>query len=308
VARGRALRFEAAVCGGLPVVRAVGEGLAGDRLSRIAGVLNGTCNYILPRMEHEGVSLDEALRDAQARGYAEADPSDDLDGHDARAKLCVLTRIGLGLAITPEHVACMSIRGVSGEDFAIARRLGCTIRQVAEAEHDVNTQVVRCRVGPALVPLDSAFARVTGTQNVLLVTADFSGETAMKGLGAGGDATAVAVVSDLLAVAEDRGPGPAARYATVDAPLATTARLLGPWLLRFTVRSHSGVVADVTHALAAHTIDVEALQVEPSAAGGGASLAVTVAPCDPHMLERALFEIALLDFHVGPSLAVPILR
>jgi homoserine dehydrogenase len=307
-ARDRALRFEAAVCGGLPVIRMIGEGLASDRLARIAGVVNGTCSYILTRMEREGVGLDEALRDAQARGYAEADPTDDIDGHDARAKLCVLSRIGLRQAITPDHVACTSIRGITNVDFAIARRLGCTIRQVAEAEHDVNTRVVRCRVGPALVPLDSLFARVTGTQNVLQITGDFSGETAVKGLGAGGGATAVAVVSDLLAVAEDRGAGPAASYAAVDTPLATTDRLLGPWFLRFTVRTHMGIVADLAHALGAHAIEIEELHHEPVEGGAGVVLAMTVAPCDPHLLERALVEIALLDFHVGPSLAVPVLR
>jgi homoserine dehydrogenase len=304
----RALRFEAAVCGGLPVVRAIGEGLASDRLARIAGVLNGTSNYILTRMESAGIGLDQALQEAQDLGYAEADPTDDVDGHDARAKLCVLSRVGLQQAITPDQVACASIRGVTSHDFAIARRLGYTIRQVAEAEHDVNTRVVRCRVGPALVPLDSAFSRVAGTQNVLQVTGEFSGETGVKGLGAGGDATAVAVVSDLLAVAEDRGPGPAARYAAVDAPLATTGRLLGPWFLRFTVRDRVGIVADVAHVLAAHAIDIEAVHHEPGGTSAGLPLAITVAPCDPHMLERALVEIALLDFHVGPSLAVPILR
>jgi homoserine dehydrogenase len=307
-ARDRALRFEAAVCGGLPLVRMIGEGLASDRLARIAGVMNGTCAYILTRMEHEGIGLDEALRDAQERGYAEADPTEDLDGHDARAKLCVLSRIGLRQAITPDQVACASIRGVTGVDFAIARRLGCTIRQVAEAEHDVNTRVVRCRVGPALVPLDSLYARVTGTQNVLQVTGEFSGETAVKGLGAGGDATAVAVVSDLLAVAEDRGAGPTAGYAAAEAPLATTGRFLGPGYLRFTVRPHTGIVADLAHALGAHAIDIDAVHRQPGEDGAGVALAMTVAPCDPHMLERALVEIALLDFHVGPSLAVPILQ
>jgi homoserine dehydrogenase len=307
-ARDRALRFEAAVCGGLPVIRMIGEGLASDRISRIAGIMNGTCSFILTRMEREGISLDEALHDAQERGYAEADPTDDIDGHDARAKLCVLSRIGLRKAITPDEVVCTSIRGLSNVDFAIARRIGCTIRQVAEAEHDVNTHVVRCRVGPALVPLDSLFARVTGTQNVLQVTGDFSGETAVKGLGAGGGATAVAVVSDLLAVAEDRGAGPAAGYAAVQTPLATTDRLLGPWFLRFTVRAHVGIVADLAHALGAHAIDIEELHHEPVEGAAGVPLAVTVAPCDPHLLERALVEIAQLDFHVGPSLAVPILR
>jgi homoserine dehydrogenase len=307
-ARDRGLRFEAAVCGGLPVVRMIGEGLASDRLHRIAGVMNGTCSYILTRMEREGLGMDEALHDAQERGYAEADPTDDIDGHDAQAKLCVLSRIGLQQAITPDQVACTSVRDVASVDFTIARRLGYTIRQIAEAEHDVNTRVVRCRVGPALVPLDSLFARVTGTQNVLQVSGDYSGETAVKGLGAGGDATAVAVVSDLLAVADDRGAGPATRYAAVEAPLAPTDRILGPWYLRFTVRTHTGIVADLAHALGAHAIDVEALHHQPIDHGVGVPLAMTVAPCDPHMLARALVEIALLDFHVGPSLAVPILR
>jgi homoserine dehydrogenase len=130
----RELLFEASVAGGIPIVRAVREGLAGDRLFRIAGILNGTCNYILTRMDSAGLSFADALTEAQTLGYAEADPSADVDGFDARAKIAILIAVGLGCQVNLEDIPCRSISSIDGLDFKYARRLDCTIRQVSWAE------------------------------------------------------------------------------------------------------------------------------------------------------------------------------
>jgi homoserine dehydrogenase len=198
--------FEAAVAGGVPVIRAVQDGLAGDRIVRIAGVLNGTCNFILTRMEDAGVPFDEALRDAKARGYAEADPTADVEGLDARAKLSILCGVGFGIRVPPAEIPCASIAGISADDLARARAAGCAIRQLSTAHLIEETPPrVTASVGPALLPIDSPFARCRGPQNVVVVTGEFGGDTVFAGQGAGGDATAVAVVSDLLAIAARHG-------------------------------------------------------------------------------------------------------
>jgi homoserine dehydrogenase len=201
----RSFRFEGAVAGGVPVVRAVQDGLAGDRLVRIAGILNGTCNYILTRMESERLSFADALAEAQARGYAETDPAADVDGIDARAKLAILCGIGFGIRVRPADIPCDSIAGVTWESLKRAHASGCTIRQVSIARRCGEARLgMTASVGPALVPLDGPFARALGCQNVIVVNGEVGGETVFSGQGAGGDPTAVAVVSDVLAIASSR--------------------------------------------------------------------------------------------------------
>lgn len=203
--QGRSFRFEGAVAGGVPVIRAVQDGLAGDRLVRITGILNGTCNYILSRIERDQLSFHDALKEAQARGYAESDPTADIEGLDARAKLAILCSIGFGIHVRPSDIPCASIAGVTSDDLAHAHASGCTIRQVSSAERaDGTPHGVKASVGPAAVPLDSPFARALGCQNVIVVNGEVGGETVFSGQGAGGDPTAVAVVSDVLAVAAAR--------------------------------------------------------------------------------------------------------
>jgi homoserine dehydrogenase len=196
------LRFEGAVAGGVPIIRAVQDGLAADRLVRIEGVLNGTCNYVLTRMESACLSFAAALAEAQARGYAESDPSADVGGVDARAKLVILCAVGFGIRISPRDIPCVSIGAVTVDDVAAARASGRVIRQVARAERvGDGPAAVRASVGPALVSADSPVARARGCENVIVVTGELGGDTVYSGQGAGGDATAVAVVSDLLAIA-----------------------------------------------------------------------------------------------------------
>lgn len=204
-ANGVELRFEGSVAGGIPILSALRDGLTGDSISRVAGILNGTCNYILTRMESDRLSFHDALEEAQALGYAESDPTADIEGLDARAKLAILCGVGFGIHVRPSDIPCASVAGVTADDLAHARANGCTIRQVSSAERVEGTpHVVKASVGPAVVPLDGPFARAHGCQNVIVVDGEVGGETVFAGQGAGGNPTAVAVVSDLIAIAEQR--------------------------------------------------------------------------------------------------------
>ncbi len=201
--QGRQLRFEASVGGAIPIVRAIGGGLAGECITAVAAILNGTCNAILSRIESTACTFAQALEDAQARGYAEADPSADLDGHDAAAKLSILSALGFGVRVDPARITTRSIAGLTANDVRRARRHDATIRQIAFAAYNRRRSTLRAWVAPALVPLDSIFARTTGPQNAALLTGRYSGQIGIFGTGAGGDATAVAIVADLLAIARD---------------------------------------------------------------------------------------------------------
>src|SRR5215471_3955657 len=203
--RGLEVRFEASVAGGIPVLRALQEGLAGDRLVEVRGILNGTCAYILSRMQSVTISFGEALAEAQKAGYAEADPSEDLDGADAAAKLAIIAAVGLRRPVRVTDIATKSIRPIEPVDFEYARELGCTIRQIARASAEDNGAVFAA-VRPALVPLSSGFGRVEGSQNLVTVRGIFGGETSFFGSGAGGSPTAVAVVSDVLSIHQSRQP------------------------------------------------------------------------------------------------------
>src|ERR1700749_4377875 len=177
------------------------QGLCGDQITRISGIVNGTCNYILSRME-AGADYATVLADAQALGYAESDPSADVDGFDARAKLCILSRIALHAELDPDQVATQTISTIEAIDFAYAKELGCTIRQISRAQFSKEEKVIHARVAPMLVPLASPIAWSHGTQNMVVVSGRFGGDVVFSGHGAGGEPTAVAVVSDGLSVAQ----------------------------------------------------------------------------------------------------------
>jgi len=202
--QGRQLRFEGAVGGAMPIVRAIGDGLAGDRITRIVAILNGTTNAVLSRIEAGGCAMDEAVREARDRGYAEADVSADLDGHDAGAKLAILCGLAFGLRVDPSQISVRTSAAVSASDFARAGRLGATIRQIAFADYDRAASTLTAWVAPIEVDCASIFARAKGPQNAALITGAHGGEIGMFGAGAGGDATAVSVLSDVAAIARDK--------------------------------------------------------------------------------------------------------
>jgi len=202
--QGRQLRFEAAVGGAMPIVRAVGDGLAGDRIIAIDAILNGTTTAVFSQIDATGCSLGAAVRAAQALGYAEADPAADLDGDDARAKLAILCALAFGLRVDPALIPAVSCAATTAADFARARLRGATIRQVAHADYDRASSTLTAWVAPAEVACSSIFGRTSGPQNAALITGEHCGEIGIFGAGAGGDATAVAIISDIAAIARDR--------------------------------------------------------------------------------------------------------
>jgi homoserine dehydrogenase len=171
-------------------------------------------------MEASGGSIDAALAEARARGLAEADPAADLDGDDARAKLAILCALAFGVRVEPDRIPVRSCAAVTAVDFAAARRAGGTIRQIARAEFDYRRSTLAASVAPAIVPASSIFARTVGPENAAVITGEHSGDTGIFGIGAGGDATSVAVVSDLVAIARDRAAIVPAPHLTADFSLA----------------------------------------------------------------------------------------
>jgi homoserine dehydrogenase len=301
--KGLEVRFEASVAGGIPVLRALQEGLAGDRLVEVRGILNGTCAYILSRMQSEPISFEDALAEAQKAGYAEADPSEDLDGADAAAKLAIIAAVGLRRPIRVSDIATKSIRPIESVDFMYARELGCTIRQIARASAEDNGAVFAA-VRPALVPLSSGFGRVEGSQNLVTVRGVFGGETSFFGSGAGGSPTAVAVVSDVLSVA-GRGPVPPA-----SSEPTTYHQVRGdftaPHYVRFTVNDKPGILAAITNAYAKYGINIEGVLQLPKFRRDRLPFVTTLEECPESVLDRALAEVAKSDYHVQPPLSLPI--
>jgi homoserine dehydrogenase len=202
--QGRQLRFEAAVGGAMPIVRALGEGLAGDCITRIVAILNGTTNAVLSRMETAWCSLESALTDARERGYAEADPSMDLEGLDARAKLAILCAQAFRLRVHPEVIETCSTRSITLADIERARSAPGCVRQLAFAAYDRGSGTLTSWVAPRIVPRHSLFARTTGPRNAAVISGEFAGDVEISGTGAGGDPTAVAILSDILTIARDR--------------------------------------------------------------------------------------------------------
>jgi homoserine dehydrogenase len=301
---GAQLEFGAAVAGGVPVLPALRTGLCGDRLHGIAGILNGTCNYILSRIEGARIPFSEALEEAQAKGYAEADASEDLDGGDARAKLAILGLAGLHVRVAPESIRARTIRTIDAVDFEYAAELGCTIRQISRA--DLQDATLFAEVGPSLVRTNSPFGRVQANQNLVLTSGKYGGDTAFLGAGAGGDPTAVAVVSDLLFVAQNLS----AASPEVSSPVSTprvSADFESPWYLRFFVKDKPGIVARLAAILAAHHLNIDALLQKPGYDKSALPFVITLEPCRDSLLRPALEEMALLDFATRPCLCLPIL-
>jgi homoserine dehydrogenase len=274
------LKYNAAVAGGIPVIPGLEQGLAGDRIERIEGILNGTCNFILSRME-AGAEYATALAEAQALGYAEADPTEDVGGFDARAKLAILMRLALRVAVNPEEIALRPITGVAAVDFSYARDLGCTIRQIARA--DLAQGQVAASVGPTLVAQRSPLAWSRDTENMVICTGRYGGDVVFSGHGAGGPPTAVAVVSDLLALAHG------SRRVQLPAALAeVNAEFELPHYIRFLVNDRPGIVAEITSALAAERINIRAIVQKPGYPHDALPFVVTVEPCTALALARAL--------------------
>ena len=300
VTNGTQLRFEAAVGGGVPLIHGVREGLSGDRLTGVAGILNGTSNYVLSRMAGGDEAMATVLDEARRLGYAEADPSADVDGDDAGAKLVVLAGIAFRRHLKLPDIPRRSIRPISAADFRYARGLGCTIRQIAMVE--AKGDGFHAFVGPALVPRGSNFGLNTGANNVVTIVGEYGGRSTFSGAGAGGPATAVAVVSDLLALTQrDRDHGEEWLPGTIVPPPAR------PYYLRFVVRDRPGIVASIAASLARHDINLDAMLQEPDYPKDALPFVLTIEACEEAALRAAMHDIAGADFNAEAPLALPML-
>jgi homoserine dehydrogenase len=299
-ARGGHLKYGAAVAGGIPVIPGLEQGLAGDRIERLEGILNGTCNFILSQME-EGADFGAVLKEAQAKGYAEADPTEDVGGFDARAKLAILMRLALRVEVNPEEIVPRSITSISAVDFSYAQYLGYTIRQVSRAQKSDGT--VAATVGPMLVDQRSPLAWSRGTENMVIASGHYGGNVVFSGHGAGGHPTAVAVVSDLLALAHR-----SRRVEIPSTPATVAAEFEVPHYIRFLVDDRPGIVAEITGSLARERINIRAIVQKPGFPQHALPFVVTVEPCRSSALHRALERIQTMECLLEPPLDLEMLE
>jgi homoserine dehydrogenase len=253
------LAYEAAVAGGIPVIKTLREGLAGNRIDRLAGILNGTCNYILTTMREEGRDFAEVLADAQELGYAEADPAFDIDGVDAAHKLAILAALAFGRQVDFSAVHVEGIRRVSALDIKFAEELGYRIKLLGIAHR--TAEGVAMRVHPSMVPQQSLLASVEGVYNAVLLESDFAGTVFLQGRGAGSGPTASAVVADLIDIARGvRVPVWGTDHARLEAGTTVPiAHHTGAYFLRLMVVDQPGVLADVTAILREHHISLASM-------------------------------------------------
>lgn len=296
---GRQLLYNAAVAGGVPVIPGIVQGLGGDQITRVSGILNGTCNFMLSAMEG-GAEYADILREAQRLGYAEADPSADVDGYDARAKLCILARLAMGAALKPESLPTQTISAVSAVDFAYAKELDATIRQISRAER--TPEGIRARVAPMLVPRSSPLALSHGTQNTVVTSGRFGGDVVFSGHGAGGHPTAVAVLSDVLTAAEN-----SLQLRPEAQPLPVSGDVLAPHYLRFVVQDEPGIVAAIAGALADQHVNIDVVLQHRGHTSKRLPFVITTEPCRRSTLERAVAAMGRMSFMVEPPLVLQIL-
>jgi homoserine dehydrogenase len=294
------LLFEAAVAGGIPAIKALREGLAANRISRVAGILNGTCNYILSTMRAEGREFAEVLAEAQKLGYAEADPSFDIDGIDAAHKLAILAALAFGRPVDFASVHVEGIRSVSALDIAFAEQLGFRIKLIGIAER--TEAGVSARMHPVMVPVASPIAHVDGVFNAVAFEGDFVGRVMLEGRGAGAGPTASAIVADIIDVARGRLTptfGVAAGQLSAEPAVPIAARQ-GAYYLRLMVVDRPGVIADVSAILRDHAVSLESMLQRGRSPGEAVPVVLTTHVCQEAAMAAALKRIAELEAVIAP--------
>ena len=314
-ATGAALAFEAAVAGGIPVIKGLREGAAANAIERIYGILNGTCNYILSTMEATGADFADVLADAQAKGFAEADPAFDVDGVDAAHKLAILAAIGFGARVDFPGVAISGIREVRAADIAQARALGFVIRLVGVADcapgDDGEARLLQ-RVRPCLVPTSHPLAHVTGATNAVVAEGNFAGRLLFQGAGAGAGPTASAIVADLIDIARGVAGAPFSVPAAALQPMrrADPGHRVGRDYIRFTVADRTGVLAEITAAMRDAGVSIESLiqRGRASEDGGEVLVAMVTHEGPERCVTRALELLDGSPSLTAAPLVLPILR
>jgi homoserine dehydrogenase len=308
-AAGATLAMEASVCGGIPIHSVLREGIAGDSVETLFGILNGTSNFILTEIEREGAAFDTVLAEAQQLGYAEPDPAADIDGIDARSKLALLSALAFGAHIAPSAIHTEGIRRITPKDFHYAGQLNCTIRLLCVARHVEDGLFLSVR--PALVPASTIIASVRGAYNAVWVRGKFGADTFYYGRGAGPLPTGVAVVSDLMRAAREVRFARAERvspFAHADLGSATPLpieRQVCPWYLRFRVKDRPGIIASLATILAKNAISVDAVLQLPGEDRQDLPFVITVEKTSEGSIRKALAEMASLPFMADAPLALP---
>lgn len=271
------LYYEASVAGGIPIIKALREGLVINRFPLIYGILNGTCNYILTRMEREGKPFEDIVEDARRLGYVEADESLDLDGYDAAHKAVIITYLAHGKWIPLNKISVEGIRGVSLQDIRWAKKLGYKLKLLAVILRDFEHNHVYTTVQPALVPKDMVLANVDDVFNAVSVTGDVVGESVYIGRGAGQDATASAVISDIVDASQSliNEVEPTKIPENPSLELADLNEVYRAFYLRLHVKDQPGVLADTAQILADHAISIESVLQKPNGKSGTAHLVLT---------------------------------
>jgi homoserine dehydrogenase len=308
--RGVMVAFEAAVAGGIPIIKALREGLAGNRIEWVAGIINGTGNFILTEMRDHGRDFGDVLAEAQRLGYAEADPTFDVEGIDAAHKLCILAAIAFGIPLQFEHIHVEGISGITREDVTFAGELGYRIKHLGIARRAAGG--FELRVHPTLIPERRLIANVDGVMNAVLVMGDAVGPTLYYGAGAGAEATASAVVADLVDVVRALTADPENRVphlafqpgALSDLPVLPMAEVRTSFYLRLRAHDRPGVLADITRVLGAHSISIEAiLQREPDPDRGEATIIILT-----HQVREGDMQQAITEIEALPHLSSPVTR
>jgi len=304
--RGLSLGFEAAVAGGIPVIRALDQALAGNRIESIAGIINGTGNFILTAMAEEGASFEAALAEAQRRGYAEADPSFDVDGTDAAHKLTILAALAFDVGFRFDQVYTEGISHLTADDIEYARQLGYRLKHLGIARsHEAG---VETRVHPALVPEQRLLANVDGVMNAVFVHSDAAGDTLYYGAGAGGAPTASSVVGDLVDLAVGAARPLPARDSGAELPVLPVSEAYCGFYLRIPVRDEPGVFARIATILSEHEISIDAvIQREHSVQAEQSSAWVPIVILT-HPVREALMDDALTAVQALPAVTDRITR
>ena len=305
------LKYEAAVAGGIPVIKAIREGASANEIARVYGILNGTCNYILTLMEREGASFADALAAAQAEGYAEADPTFDVDGIDAAHKLSILAALCFGTRLDIDAVAADGIRGLIAADIREAEALGHRVRLIGMAERDgaeANGSLYQ-HVQPCLVPADHPLAYVPGALNAVVAEGNFVGRLFFEGAGAGAGPTASAIVADIIDIARDEyGPAFAMPVDALDAaPAADAGARVGKHYVRLIVEDRIGVLAEIATAMRDAGVSIESFIQRGDDAEGGVLIALVTHEGPGRAVAAALAALAASDHVIGTPMHMPIL-
>jgi len=306
------LAMEASVAGGIPIHTVLREGIAGDRVSELYGVLNGTSNFILTEIEKSNAKFESVLAEAQQLGYAEADPSADVDGLDARSKLAILAALAFGEKLTPADIYTEGIRRILPVDFEYAHQLKHTIRLLCLARQSDDGLLLSVR--PSLIPQSAILAQVQGAYNAVWIRGVYGEDTFYYGRGAGAKPTGVAVVSDLMRVAREIRHGSPERVSPFAherlgeyKPLPIGNQAL-PYFLRFRVEDKAGIIATLATILAKHKIGIDAVLQLPREDWRDLPFVITTEPAKEQAIRDALVEIREADFLVEPPLAMPMER